>query len=67
MKTVDLLTFGEVAAILGETVETIRRNVRAERIPVVKVGRARRIPRAWVDDPQAWLASPSHNDEAVAR
>jgi excisionase family DNA binding protein len=51
----ELLTFAQVAAILGEDVRTIERNVRAEQIPVVRIGRKRRIPKAWVDDPQGWL------------
>jgi excisionase family DNA binding protein len=50
-----LLTFAEVAARLGVDVNTIRRNVRADQIPVVRVGRKVRIPAAWVDDPQGWL------------
>jgi excisionase family DNA binding protein len=52
----DLLTFAEVAAALGVDVHTIERNVRAEQIPVVRIGRKRRIPKAWVDDPQGWIA-----------
>jgi excisionase family DNA binding protein len=54
-----LLTFAEVAQRLGVDVNTIRRNVRAEQIPVVVVGRKRRIPAAWVDDPQGWLQPPA--------
>ena len=49
MNTTDTaLTFGETARRLGETVQTIRRWVRSEQCPVVVVGRARRIPAAWV-------------------
>jgi excisionase family DNA binding protein len=51
----ELLTFAEVAQRLGEDVNTIRRNVRAEQIPVVRIGRKVRIPAAWVDDPAGWL------------
>ena len=50
-----MLTFAEVAARLGADVHTIRRNVRAEQIPVVRVGRKLRVPAAWVDDPAGWL------------
>jgi excisionase family DNA binding protein len=49
-----LLTFAEVARRLGVDVNTIRRNVRAEQISVVRIGRKVRIPAAWADDPQGW-------------
>jgi excisionase family DNA binding protein len=51
----DLLTFAEVARRLGVDVNTIRRNVRADQIPVVRKGSKVRIPAAWVDDPRGWL------------
>jgi excisionase family DNA binding protein len=52
----ELLTFAEVAARLGVDVNTVRRNVKADQIPVVRRGRKVRIPAAWVDDPQGWLS-----------
>jgi excisionase family DNA binding protein len=51
----ELLTFVEVAERLGVDINTIRRNVKADQIPVVRRGRKVRIPAAWVDDPQGWL------------
>lgn len=51
----ELMTFSQVAKILGMTVRDIERNVRAQRIPVVRIGRKRRIPDAWVFDPQGWM------------
>jgi len=50
----ELLTFAEVAERLGVGVNTIRRNVKADQIPVVRHGRKVPIPAAWVDDPQGW-------------
>jgi excisionase family DNA binding protein len=52
----ELLTFAEVAERLGVDVNTIRRNVKADQIPVVRRGRKVRIPAAWVDDRQGWLS-----------
>jgi excisionase family DNA binding protein len=43
----ELLTFAQVAAIIGVDVHTIERNVRADQIPVVRIGRERRVPKAW--------------------
>jgi excisionase family DNA binding protein len=42
-------TFAQAAALLGVGVLDIRRNVRAERIPTVRVGRATRIPADWLE------------------
>jgi excisionase family DNA binding protein len=53
--TAELLTFAEVARRLGVEVNQISRNVRNEEIPVVMVGRKKRIPAAWVADPTGWL------------
>jgi excisionase family DNA binding protein len=53
----ELLTFAEVAERLGVDVNTIRRNVEADQIPIVRRGRKVRIHAAWVDDPQGWLSS----------
>jgi excisionase family DNA binding protein len=50
------LTFAEVAKRLGVDVNTIRRNVEADQIPVVCRGRKVRIPAEWVEDPQGWLS-----------
>ena len=50
----ELMTFAEVAERLGVDVNTIRRNVKADQIPVVRRGRKVRIPAAWVDDPHGW-------------
>ena len=43
------LTAGQVAARLGESVETVRRWMRTEQCPTVRVGRATRVPESWVD------------------
>lgn len=43
------LTFTQAAAALGTDVATIARWVRTEQCPVVRDGRKRRIPAAWVD------------------
>ena len=54
MHTMDrnhLLTFAEVAERLCVDVNIIRRNVRADQLPVVRVGQKVRMPAAWVDDP----------------
>lgn len=50
------LTLSEAARRLGEDVNTVRRWVRTEQCPVLRDGRKVRIPAAWVDDPQGWLA-----------
>jgi excisionase family DNA binding protein len=50
------LTFAQVAERLGVHPDDVRRWARAEQCPVVLVGRKRRIPKAWVDDPQGWMA-----------
>jgi excisionase family DNA binding protein len=49
----ECLTFAEVAKRLGVDVNTIRRNVEADQIPVVRRGRKVRIPAAWA---QGWLS-----------
>ncbi|WP_204806761.1 helix-turn-helix domain-containing protein [Mycobacterium riyadhense] len=54
MSTGDLLTFAEAAQRLGVHTDDIRRWVRTEQCPVIHVGRKRRIPAAWVADPQGW-------------
>ena len=43
------LTLGETAQRLGVDVQTIRRWVRTEQCPSVRVGRAVRVPAAWVE------------------
>jgi len=48
--TGELLTFGQVAARLGIGVQDVRRWVRTEQCPTVRVGAATRIPAAWVAD-----------------
>lgn len=50
------LTPGQAAQRLGEAVQTVRRWMRTEQCPVVAVGRARRIPAAWVAEQAALLA-----------
>jgi|ERR1700704_1458789 excisionase family DNA binding protein len=49
-----LMTFAETAEQLSVDVNTTRRNVRADQIPVMRPGRKVLIPAAWVDDPQGW-------------
>lgn len=49
------LTFGQVAARMRVDVQTVRRWVRTEQCPTVRVGHATRIPAAWADDPKGWL------------
>jgi len=44
------LTFGQTARRLGIGVQTVRRWVRTEQCPTVRVGAATRIPAAWVDE-----------------
>lgn len=48
--TTAALTPGQVAARLGVGVVDVRRWVRTEQCPTVRVGRARRIPADWVDE-----------------
>jgi hypothetical protein len=61
----DLLTFRQAAEHLTEStgdvwrVSDIYRGVKAEQIPTVTVGRKRRIPAAWVADPQNWAEGGS--------
>jgi len=43
------LTLGQAARRLGVDVQTIRRWVRTEQCPSVRVGRAVRVPAAWVE------------------
>jgi excisionase family DNA binding protein len=43
------LTLGCAATRLSVDVQTVRRWVRAEECPTVRVGRATRIPSEWVD------------------
>lgn len=43
------LTFGQAARRLGVDVSVIRRWARTEQCPVVREGRAVRIPREWVE------------------
>jgi excisionase family DNA binding protein len=45
-----LLTAAEAAARLHEHPDTIRRWMRTEQCPVVRVGRKLRVPAAWVSD-----------------
>jgi excisionase family DNA binding protein len=47
--TTPALTFGQAAARLGIDVTTVRRWVRTEACPTVRVGNARRIPAEFVD------------------
>jgi len=56
--TTTALTFGQVAARLGTDVTTIRRWVRTEQCPTVRVGHATRIPSTWVDSliVKGWVA-----------
>lgn len=42
------LTFGEAARRLGVDVQTVRRWARTEQCPVIREGRAVRVPAAWV-------------------
>lgn len=42
------LTFGETARRLGVDVQTIRRWARTEQCPVIREGRAVRVPADWV-------------------
>jgi len=44
------LTFGQVAARLGIGVQDVKRWVRTEQCPTVRVGAATRIPGEWVAD-----------------
>ncbi|MEB3034562.1 helix-turn-helix domain-containing protein [[Mycobacterium] nativiensis] len=50
------LTPGQAADRLGDGVQTIRGWMRTEQCPVVAVGRARRIPTAWVAEQAALMA-----------
>ena len=49
------LTVAAVAAKLGVHTDDVRRWIRNEECPVVKVGRKVRVPAAWADDPKGWL------------
>ena len=44
----DLLTFAAAARLLSVHADDVRRWARTEQCPVVTVGRARRVPAAWV-------------------
>ncbi len=48
--TADLLTFAAAARLLGVHPDDIRRWARADQCPVVRVGRAKRVPRAWIEE-----------------
>lgn len=50
-----LLTFSQAAERLGVDVQTVRRWVRTEQCPTIRVGSAVRIPAAWVENPAGWL------------
>lgn len=50
-----LLTFRQVAQRMGVHPDDVARWVRTEQAPVVMVGRKKRIPAGWVDDPKGWL------------
>lgn len=54
--TADLLTPSQVAARLGVHTDDVRRWIRCDQCPVVRVGRKIRIPAAWADDPKGWTA-----------
>ena len=53
--TAAALTPGQVAARLGVGVLDVRRWMRTEQCPTVRVGRARRIPAEWVDEQLALM------------
>lgn len=57
----EMLTFAQAAAALGVHIDDVRRWVRTEQCPVVMVGRARRVPAAWV---AGELASSGHAELA---
>lgn len=58
------LTFGQAAARFGLDVLTVRRWVRTEQCPTVRVGRATRTPAAWVE---AERAAQHHGDNDGVR
>lgn len=50
-----LLTPAQAAARLGVDVHTVRRWIRHEDCPTVRIGRKIRIPAAWANNPEGWL------------
>lgn len=44
----ELLTFAQTARALGVHTDDVARWARCEQVPVVMVGRKRRVPAAWV-------------------
>jgi excisionase family DNA binding protein len=59
-----LLTFAQAAQRLRLGVLDIRRMVRTEQCPIVRDGRRVRIPAAWVDNPQGYVARALIQDES---
>jgi excisionase family DNA binding protein len=60
-----MATVAEVAEVPGVSRWSVYERIRRSEIPVVEVGRSKRIPRAWLDEQGA--AVPADRLEAVER